>query len=446
MKSVSTIAVLCVLMSCSHRPVKKDAPHLNPISLSPNANPLEELSMQQALMDKAHIDQVDVLAPIHFNEAKSYLKKADKQNSQGDASTDVLNTIGYSKAHLIKASQDASIAKVNMTEIISARNQAIEAGARKFSDKLTQVDSKLKEFTASSKEMNPEQKLNFKNDYLALELFVIKDSNLGKTKEILDQAKDKGAEKITPRAYQEALVKYNIAETLIETDRHNNVKISKAVAIANLSAERVMNLLLSEQSSRNQTPEQRAMALEARDLALQKADLVITQVDNQLAEQGEILAITNVENNILIKKDHDDQIVKDAAAQFNSNEAEVYLQEDSLVIRLKTMNFSSGRSDLPADSIAVLTKVKDVIKDIGPSSVMVQGHTDGVGSSKINQSLSENRAKSVKEFFSSDKLLSDNTLDFVGYGYTKPLASNKTKEGRAQNRRVDVIIKPNQSI
>ena len=143
-------------------------------------------------------------------------------------------------------------------------------------------------------------------------------------------------------------------------------------------------------------------------------------------------------------KESDEKMVSDAAAKFTPTEAEVYRQNDILIIRLKSMNFASGRSDLPSDSMNVLAKVKEIIVDLGSKDIMVEGHTDSIGQAKINQVLSEKRAESVMKYFASGKEMENNKLASAGFGYSKPLASNKTKEGRAQNRRVDVLIKTNQ--
>ncbi|MBA2405537.1 MAG: OmpA family protein [Bdellovibrionales bacterium] len=452
-KTISTIAVLSFMMAgCAHEITKK-TPKLNPITISPTANAAEEISMHQALTDQAYANQVDVMAPTYFDESKNYLAKAKKQNDTGAASTEILKTLGYAQAYLLKANEDANAVRANMVEVSFAREQALKAGARSYPAALAPLDNKFKQFSTDYTHVTPEQKLALKNSYLNLELSTIKTVKLGQVKDMLTLAKNKGAAKIIPKAYQQAVQRYNIAETLIETDRHSNTKIGNAVTAATTSADRVMKLLASEQNSRNQTPEQRAMTLEARDNALIEADAIITEVaaesiqkDEVLAQQDEALTHSQDANKAHEKKANEDQIVTNAASQFNNNEADVYRQGDNLIIRLKSMNFASGRADLPSDSIAVLTKVKEVIKDIGPGAVMVEGHTDGVGAANINQQLSEKRAKSVMEFFATDKILGDNKMDSKGYGYSKPLATNKTKEGRAQNRRVDIVIKPNQEI
>ena len=105
------------------------------------------------------------------------------------------------------------------------------------------------------------------------------------------------------------------------------------------------------------------------------------------------------------------------------------------------MNFASGGSDLPADSIQILTKVRDVIKKLGATGVTIEGHTDGLGTESTNQHLSEKRAQAVAKFFTAEQVLDESKIKSLGFGFAKPIATNKTKEGRAQNRRVDVIIK-----
>lgn len=443
------------LIGCAHEiNSTKSAPSVTPIAISPYARPADEITNMEKMIVQANEKHVDVLAPIHFDETKNYLAKAIKQNQEGASAEAVLKSVGYAKAYLIEANQKALLTHGNVTEVTIARQQALNAGARNAPKKLVPLDNELKKYSQSfSENKNSDKKAVLVNQYLALELFCIKEAKLTNVQTILHQAKMKGAEKITPEAYAQAVQKYNISEKLIEIDRHSNEKIKESVATATVAANRVLTLLVSEQSSRTQTPEQRAVNLESRDIALKQASMVISDVaadnikkDIELEEQNANLAMSKDENEEHLKKAHEDKVIADAVAQFDKSEADVYRQDGSVIIRLKSMNFASGRSDLPADSIAVLNKVKEIIKDIGPGQVTVEGHTDGVGNASINQRLSKDRAQSVMKFFSTDKILENNEMNFTGYGYTKPLATNKTKEGRAQNRRVDIVIKPSQLI
>ena len=72
--------------------------------------------------------------------------------------------------------------------------------------------------------------------------------------------------------------------------------------------------------------------------------------------------------------------------------------------------------------------------------IEVSGHTDNVGNKKDNQLLSENRAQAVVNYLTA-KGIKANRLSSKGFGDSKPVASNKTEEGRQQNRRVEFSIK-----
>ena len=345
--------------------------------------------------------------------------------------------------------------KTNISEISDARIAALNAGARDFPKELNAIDNNLKKLISDplqSSSIKAEDKKKLQSQYLNLELLAIKSTNLFETKSILNLAKKKGAEKLIPVAYKEAVGKINIAEKIIEIDRHNSDKIGIAVKEATDSSHRVFSLLESEENSKNQTAEQRAMALEASDIALKQANIVkgeaeaeSTIKDEQLSVQGENLLASEIANKELKKNELADKMVEDAAAQFDKSEALVYRQDGNLVIRLKTINFATNRSDLPAASLVVLNKVKEVMKELGTKEVTVEGHTDAVGDAVRNQKLSEKRAESVVAFFIADKFFAGDKIASVGYGYSKPLSLNKTKEGRAQNRRVDIIIKTNQT-
>jgi outer membrane protein OmpA-like peptidoglycan-associated protein len=139
------------------------------------------------------------------------------------------------------------------------------------------------------------------------------------------------------------------------------------------------------------------------------------------------------------------RVLERARSEFSKAEADAYQQGDTLVIRLKQVNFASGRSDLPAAALPLLAKVSEVAKDLSASQITVQGHTDSVGTAEANKAISEQRAKAVATYFKSNGF-SDIKVESEGFGFERPIATNKSKDGRAQNRRVDIIITPQTSI
>ena len=177
--------------------------------------------------------------------------------------------------------------------------------------------------------------------------------------------------------------------------------------------------------------------MKAEEARLNKTQMALAQ------EHGENVALSE-SNSELAKEQKLNAIYEEAREKFSPQEAEVYKQGKNLVIRLRSLEFPNAQAVIKSEKFALLKKVEDVIESFDKSIVVVEGHTDSVGGKKINQKLSDQRATAVKQYLeanSSDKVIE---IDAKGFGYDRPLATNKTAEGRAQNRRVDVIIGPAQ--
>ncbi|MBA6314014.1 OmpA family protein [Cellulophaga baltica] len=105
----------------------------------------------------------------------------------------------------------------------------------------------------------------------------------------------------------------------------------------------------------------------------------------------------------------------------------------------RTILFDTGKSSIKAESTSVMVDIITILKEYPNAKFTVEGHTDSVGSAKLNQSLSESRALSVKEFL-VEKGIEEFRLSAIGYGEEKPIASNSTRAGRTQNRRVEINL------
>jgi OOP family OmpA-OmpF porin len=104
---------------------------------------------------------------------------------------------------------------------------------------------------------------------------------------------------------------------------------------------------------------------------------------------------------------------------------------------LKGVMFDTAKSDIKPISFPILDEVVAIMKKNPGLKVEVQGHTDNQGAEQYNLKLSESRARSVMEYLVKEGV-EQHRLSFVGYGFSKPAASNATAEGRAQNRRVQL--------
>ncbi len=116
----------------------------------------------------------------------------------------------------------------------------------------------------------------------------------------------------------------------------------------------------------------------------------------------------------------------------------IEVKQDRIEIR-QQVHFATGRFRVLKDSFALLDQVAQALKDAPRVRVRVEGHTDDVGREAANLRLSQRRAQAVRAYLVRKGIAPDR-LEAVGYGPTRPLASNKTAKGRAQNRRTEFRI------
>jgi outer membrane protein OmpA-like peptidoglycan-associated protein len=104
---------------------------------------------------------------------------------------------------------------------------------------------------------------------------------------------------------------------------------------------------------------------------------------------------------------------------------------------LKGVTFESGKATLKPSSSAALDEVVTSLREWPEVNLEIQGHTDNIGSAKMNKTLSQDRAETVKAYFVAHGIGADR-LTAIGYGPEVPVADNKTAAGREKNRRVEL--------
>ena len=104
--------------------------------------------------------------------------------------------------------------------------------------------------------------------------------------------------------------------------------------------------------------------------------------------------------------------------------------------------FASAKSDLLPDAQAKLNDVAKALSEQDPDAkIVVEGHTDSQGGAAFNQDLSQRRAESVRGYLISHGLAADRVTS-QGFGPTRSIADNSSPEGRANNRRVEIVVQP----
>lgn len=137
-----------------------------------------------------------------------------------------------------------------------------------------------------------------------------------------------------------------------------------------------------------------------------------------------------------------DQQEKKLREQTAGTGIEVVRQGDQIQLALPSdISFASGQSNIQPQFFQPLNDVAATLNEFPQTAVDIIGHADSQGADDFNQRLSEQRAQSVQGY-----LLNQNVrpvrMAAIGYGETRPIADNSTAQGRAQNRRVEIILTP----
>lgn len=115
--------------------------------------------------------------------------------------------------------------------------------------------------------------------------------------------------------------------------------------------------------------------------------------------------------------------------------------DDIVLVMPSNITFDFGKADIKPNFYGVLNSVALVLNEYDRSIVDVYGHTDNVGSDQANFDLSIQRAETVANYMAGQQV-NPRRLSLQGFGEARPIASNATEDGRAQNRRVEIKIAP----
>lgn len=422
--------------------------------LSSSADPAEEIGKLITDLNIAQENNVDVLARKDYLKAQKYLDRAKSDLAKGKDQEDVIDELRYGKEALQKAYSTAGTRKEKASALFAARQSAMQSGASrstKLRDDWQDIDEDIADVAHKLDKVSAEDLEMYQMRYVDLERKAVIENQLGRATAQVSGARSDGAEKIAPAALRKADMSLKNAESLISTNVTNPPGFEQAVVQATNDADLLSDVMEVQKQNGKKLSESAAtkMVMQGRTISGLKKNLNTSRSETSNAERQVIAG-----NRKLDQKDRDldkaqssvaiQTAMEESRQQFNSNEAEVYQQGGNLVIRLKTMNFRTGRADLPEQSLKTLSKVSEVAKNLNAKEIKVEGHTDSIGTSEINQKLSEQRASAVAAYFKSNGF-DGAEVSSEGLGYDHPIATNKSKAGRALNRRVDVIITPVES-
>ena len=337
--------------------------------------------------------------------------------------------------------------------------------------------------------------------YSDLELRAIKNAVLGEVRSRIAKAEEQQAPKLAPVTLAAAKKKLAAADQYITEQRYEHEQMQRKAAEALFQAKRLEQVMTQITKIKTMTSEATILWVEdlvqkttrqlnAPDMrdqdwavqlqnvhasiaTLQKdnqflqkkikddrasLEATIEEKENQISKQRNRIAVLEGESkeaqktrelleakqreaNAKLEAEHRFQMhFVEVQKLFSKEQAEVYKQGYDLVIRLKAIRFPVGQAFITPDNYELLGTVRAAVHTFGEPDVVIEGHTDSTGSAAANERLSQRRANAVREYFVANNAIRPEKVMAIGYGAERPLSKNDTPEGRAINRRIDVII------
>ena len=206
---------------------------------------------------------------------------------------------------------------------------------------------------------------------------------------------------------------------------------ARLVTLRRQAAERQLASDTAKRDAQNQA-QQSQLAAERARASQAEADADRARAEAAAAEAQARAAAANK------SADNANAVREKLRAQLNS----VLATSESargLIVNMSDVLFDTGKYTLKPNTQLSLAKVSGILQAYPGLKLQVEGYTDSVGSEDYNQKLSENRADAVRNFLLGQGVQQDN-ITSTGYGEAKPVADNATAQGRAQNRRVQLVV------
>jgi OmpA-OmpF porin, OOP family len=467
-----------LLAACVSAPLK-----VEPIAKTENPAALME-NLGKGLL-AARQNRVDLFSPTWFSAAQASYTKARQGIEQGTALAGILENIATGQAQLQQAQNNADRFKSTLADVVESRDAAIKAHANKYEKEFNKLEGKFRELSEAVEENDTgyvhDKRKVLDAAYRDLELRAIKGAALAEARKLMAAAEDEDMQDVAPKSFLTARNKLADAEAVIARDRYDKVKIDVAAREAEFYVQRLHGIAQASVQLDPMEPEDIALWMERyfTEIIVQLKEIDRRNLSFDAQQEAVLSAITSLqrarisaasrlearsieseklkdrigdlegrtyqerlEKERLAAEKRFNELYTQVQGYFSPDEAEVYKKAQHLVIRLKAIQFPVGQAVIMPNNYPLLTTVQKAIYTFGKPDVVIEGHTDSTGSEPLNQQLSQKRAESVKQYLVYNGTLPAGKIAAVGYGSARPLASNATAQGRAVNRRIDLIIKP----
>ena len=458
-------------------------------------NELRDTFFKDADAALAEADAVDaqLLAPRSYDKGSKAYAAAEAGLNRGRNVQYLRDKTAEAASNYGAAKRAAELAKTVLAQVLKSRQDAFNARANELSKEIW--DKANREFAAAIRylergDLKSAKRKDIKATslYREAELMAIKAQYLTETRRLLADADKRSVGRYAPFTLNKAKQLLADAERELEENRYDTDYPRNLAQQANYEAKHAFYLADVVLSVRDKDLSIEMLVLQWEEPLRQiagAADIVPAMSDGHAELRGELVAyIENTQNElqslgqdvdagIVRLADMEEEIralderlggataeraalVKRLEAQarvkaqfeevekmFTKSEARVFREGNNVILRLVGLSFDSGASAIKQGSFDLLGKVEKAIDIFPRSELVIEGHTDSHGGDELNQKLSQERAESLQQYMINAMRIPSYRVIATGYGETNPVANNETAAGRAKNRRIDIVIKPN---
>jgi OmpA-OmpF porin, OOP family len=444
----------------------------------------------EKMVTAAQSQMVNAYSPETFEELEKELKEAKSDLIKGKSEKDIQEKLSKVSSLLRTALENTQQVKKQLPDLLQAREDAIIAEAPEYAIELFNDGEKAFQKAVreiEDRDINEAIKEGKKGEdhFRRSELKAIKATIIGKTRDLIKQAENIKADKYAPVTFTKAQDLLADAEKTLETDRGAQATARKKAEQASYQAQHSIYLSKNIQEWRREDENWERIILESESQIQSLGDLygfvlkfdqglsmpvnnlvsAIKSLQENNRSMSEELDLLNSQLNQTRKdlaqitseldksKSEEQQLKAKLEAEerreakfhrietlFNEKEALVLREGTRIILRLVGLSFSSGKSDIEAQYFGLLTKIQRAIREFPYAQITIEGHTDALGHETANMQLSTRRAEAVRTYLMANMNLEPEQVVAVGFGENKPIASNDTKTGRAQNRRIDLFL------
>lgn len=427
-------------------------------------------------INEAREQGAEMLSPEFFSRAIQNFKEAKEADINNESTRDIREKLTEAQKYCNRAMEVVNLGKITLKEAIKAREDAIYVEANKYAkDLFNEAQEKFDDATAEVEDGDLQGARDKGSEAEALyrrsELKSIKDKLLGDARRLVEEAKEKDAEEFAPQTYFYASNLLSQVENLLRTDRYAVKEASTKVMECVYEAKHAMYLTQTIKGLMKDEKNWEKIILQNEDVLVgiaaqfddkpkfdngmkETVNMIISRISELKNTNQELIdenATLHEEYNLvkemalastaeLEKKKKREEKIEKVKSLFSPSEAKMAFEGDNLIIRLHGLSFQPGKAVIQPEFFSLLTKVQEALKIFPDQHILLEGHTDSRGVVSINKRLSEERATAIREYIIANMGKKREQITAIGYGSNRPVASNKTSEGRAFNRRIDIVI------